>query len=535
MAKNTNSDHQLPESIQKRLQQYALITGAGLAAAAPAKAGIIYTDVDPDVDVSLSNFSIDMNGDGITDFTLRHYGYSYMGTFGFSSAFRTARLDAGLGNQVMMPPLYGYGAAALNYGTPIGPSGAFSPFSGFMASYFMFYSSYGGFSSSYGPWSGVGERYAGVSFQIGPNIHYGWIRMEVGPGINQVTIKDFAYDDVPNTPINAGDATPAAFKATMLMADDIADAGDATDLELSFTMADDEATVGEYRMIVHKASADPLLLADAEALPAARYTAMAPTGSDVITTFPGTAQDTDGDLVIPGVAYRCYVMSTPDGVLALRAALSDPSNEVTLLANASPASNVQATDVANTNSGEDMQVSFDPAPFESSVGEYRIMVVETADAPGFNLAAANAVVAGNYTQVAPSGASVNVLLPTSAKTVDGTFIESGTPYTIFVLSVADGTVAQSNVLSTSTFGITLELTSSLPGFAEGGPKAWTAEGRLFWTSDHGGEYRFIGLDGRVIDQGQYASGEGQMPLPQAHQGIVELTEDGQRYTLRWSH
>jgi hypothetical protein len=373
-----------------------------------------------------------------------------------------------------------------------------------------------------------------VEFLIGANTHYGWIRMELGPGIGNVTLKDFAYEDVPNTPISAGDATPAAFPATMLVASDIADAGDGSDLELSFTKADDEATVSEYRLIVHKASADPLLLAMAEMLPPARYTPFAPTGSDVVTTFGASTLDTDGDLVVPGVPYICYVWSVEDGVLALRGTLSAASNEVTLLANASPASNVLAIDVANTNSGADIQVAFDAAPFETTLQEYRIMVVDAASASSFNLTAANAVLAGNYTQVAPSGGPYNILLPSSATTVDGAFISNGVPYRIFVLSVADGVVAQSNVLSTSTADLTLSTVSSIPGFAEGGLQAWTAEGRLYWSSQKGGTYRFIGLDGRVLEQGQYASGEGQRTLPLVAQGIVELIEGDRRTTLRWS-
>ncbi len=544
MTERPTSQKANPSTKQSPLQKLSQQANAYSAAAATlmatgasmqAQAGVVYTDVDPDQTISDANYAVDFNGDGLVDITVQHRAYSF-GSGSYLSAFRYAELSLPPGNGVLVMGAFFPPAAALSSGDFIGPTGTFSDVFPRMAAWYQYIS--GGSSSLYidGPWVGLSDRYLGVEFLISGSVHYGWIRMDVSSDLTSVTIKDFAYEDVAGVPIQAGNAALSAETASALLASDIGDVGNGEDLELAFDNASPETTVSEYRMIAVKSASLPFDLAAAEALPATSYVAVAPTGSPIANTFGVFVLDSDGDAIAPGVPYTCFVLSMPDGTDATLAALSDPSNEVTLLANASPADNVTATDIGNNGNGADMAVGFTRATDESTVLEYRILVVDSADAPLFDAAAASAVPAGNYTAVPKTGSDLSTLLSVSATTVNGDLLANNVPYVVFVLSVADGTIAQTDVLSPSSAAITLRNISGLaPGFAEGGPKAWTAEGRLFWTSDHGGEYRFIGLDGRVIDQGQYASGEGQMPLPQAHQGIVELTEDGQRYALRWSH
>jgi hypothetical protein len=59
------------------------------------------------------------------------------------------------------------------------------------------------------PWPSTG--YLGVRFGIGGNTHYGWVQIEQYYTLNpqplaRITILDYAYEDVPNTPIPAGAA-----------------------------------------------------------------------------------------------------------------------------------------------------------------------------------------------------------------------------------------------------------------------------------------------------------------------------------------
>lgn len=113
-------------------------------------------------------------------------------------------------------------------------------------------------------------------------------------------------------------------------------------------------------------------------------------------------------------------------------------------------------DITDNGNGSDLQVDFNRPTDESTVAEYRIMVVESANAGSFDLAAAEAVAAGNYTivETATKG-DVTVTLAADAKTVDGTLIANGVAYKIFVLSMADGTNAVLNALSAASEEITL--------------------------------------------------------------------------------
>ncbi|NJN77443.1 MAG: hypothetical protein HC803_03220 [Saprospiraceae bacterium] len=70
---------------------------------------------------------------------------------------------------------------------------------------------------------------------------------------------------------------------------------------------------------------------------------------------------------------------------------------------ASTASNAMLTDVGNSGNGTDVQVSFNKATNESTLSQYRVMMVKQANAASFNLAAANAVAAGSYTVIFPNG------------------------------------------------------------------------------------------------------------------------------------
>lgn len=526
----------LTPATRRRLTDYTLLAAATLAAAPAAEAGIVYTDVDPDATVIGGFYNIDFNGDGTTDLTMRHYGYSYgYGTFSFTS--RYARAQMAPGNAVRQD-IFGYGPAALNYGEAIGSgAGVFATY-GFMGSFFRFASATPyytfSFSSSYGPWAGLGgDRYLGVRFNIGGNTHYGWVRLEVPAGFTGVVVKDFAYEDIPNTTILAGDMTPAADKALALVASDIADNGDGADLELAFTKADDESTVSEYRLIARKAGTT-LSATEAEALPPSRYVSVTPSGSDVIQVFGAGALDADGDPIVPAQPYVCVVLSMPDGVNALAASLSDSSNVVELLANASPGSALSAVDINNTGTAADLFVSFNAAPFEATVGEYRVIIVDSASAPSFNLTAANAVSSGNYTAVAPTGSAQSVLLSGATRKWNGAPVANDEPYVLFLLSVADGVVAQSNVLSPSTAAITLRVTSGLdPASGEGAPRAWYDGAGIALDANGSGTWRLHGIDGRLLDEGTYAPGTARLAWPSPERALIlSGVQDGRPWTRR---
>lgn len=69
-------------------------------------------------------------------------------------------------------------------------------------------SSLSGFTSGY--WTGNSDWYLGVKFLIGSNYHYGWIKMSINPNTMDVTLKEYAYENVANTAILAGAKGPSS-------------------------------------------------------------------------------------------------------------------------------------------------------------------------------------------------------------------------------------------------------------------------------------------------------------------------------------
>lgn len=56
---------------------------------------------------------------------------------------------------------------------------------------------------------GLGDKYVGVKFNLDGNVHYGWILVSFDDN-NLFTVKEYAYQSTPNTPLNAGDTGETA-------------------------------------------------------------------------------------------------------------------------------------------------------------------------------------------------------------------------------------------------------------------------------------------------------------------------------------
>lgn len=104
-------------------------------------------------------------------------------------------------------------------------------------------------------------------------------------------------------------------------------------------------------------------------------------------------------------------------------------------------------DITNNANAGDFEISFTKASDESKISEYRVIMVKSAVASGFQTSTANAVTADRYLAVAKTNNNAKVTLPTNSLDSDGEAIIEGTLYTAFVLSVADGINAKDNALS----------------------------------------------------------------------------------------
>ena len=198
----------LPNPLQRDLARYALAAGAAgvsvLALAQPTEAEVVYTQVHQTIGRS-QNYAIDLNHDGIVDFTIQNlfevnlaFGYPY------SSAFLLQALPAE-GNAVEAASRFHTNyAAPLQAGVQIGPPALFKLRHETMAGQFGVFGTF----YYFGYWLNVSNRYLGFHFKIDDEWHYGWARLTVQSNKKRrlvAVLTGYAYETEPDKPIIAGD------------------------------------------------------------------------------------------------------------------------------------------------------------------------------------------------------------------------------------------------------------------------------------------------------------------------------------------
>jgi hypothetical protein len=436
-------DKDYKNKLKSRMLTYGSMATA-IGAASNVNAAVIYTDVTPDFTGGAgSGYNLDVNNDAINDF-------SFNGWMGYYGAYGSLYMN-GIGSNSWVAPYSGGDPSILSSSNMVSAGQSFG--GGFGS---FFWSSYG---YCYGNWcGGQTDKYIGLRFNIGGNTHYGWVRVDIGPGFT-FTIKDYAYEDTPNTPIMAGDVgVPAASTALNVIGMDIADNNNGLDLEVSFDAGVDETTIDEYRILVVKAAnAGGFDTTLAKAVPMANYTMVTPNASPTYTQALGAgANDVDGDPIENFVDYHVFVLSMADGVNATHVSLSQPSPMVTLYAPLDPATNVMGMDIDENSNGSDVQVTWDAIANEGGLQEYRVLIVKAANAGSFDLTAANGAVAGVYMPQTPQGLSnYSLNLVSFSNDVDGDPITIATDYVAFVMTKSTNPLIGDNLSAGSpTFMLT---------------------------------------------------------------------------------
>lgn len=195
------------------MRKMAAYSAAALASAGFANAQIVYHDVNPDVTFNPNDsLAIDLDNNGVMDY--------YMMFLHFSGYQNDQLFIAPLniGNRAIGEAAWSawswYGIA-LNAGDSINASanwvcpGGVDP-----RSRVFFASTYNG--NEYGNFADGQDHYLGVKFQIGANIHYGWIRVNVTDSVTGMTLKDWAYRQTPNIGLKAGETTTTNIENAVL-------------------------------------------------------------------------------------------------------------------------------------------------------------------------------------------------------------------------------------------------------------------------------------------------------------------------------
>ncbi|MEK4262554.1 stalk domain-containing protein [Paenibacillus sp. FSL L8-0499] len=254
--------------------------------------------------------------------------------------------------------------------------------------------------------------------------------------------------------------TLSSVNVSNLSVSDVSDFGDGRDLKVSFNHATDETYISQYRiLVVPTAYSNNFSLSEANNVSSSYYTTVRTTGSSTSQVLASSARDVRGNLIKNGTPYRVYVLTIGSGKNLGTNILSTDSTLITLAVdyNVSAVYNLDVSDVNDYDDGRDLRVSFDHATNETYISQYRILVVPTSYYNSFSLSDANNVYSSNYTAVSTTGSSTNQVLTSSSRDVRGNLIKSGINYRVYVLTVGSGNYSGSNILSSGSQLITLNV------------------------------------------------------------------------------
>jgi hypothetical protein len=178
----------------------------------PLNAQIVYTDVIPDTSLFSNGgiYHLDLNNDGIIDFNIKHTSSS-IGPTTYCTGSRTNNYiyvtPSGI-NEVTGDSI-NFFTNDLAFNTIINDSTLTwkndsnqlieSSFWNCTLSLPHFWN-----QNNLGNWYNAVNGYLGLKLYAGGNIYYGWVRMNTH--VSSFTIQDYAYNNIPNNLIAAGDS-----------------------------------------------------------------------------------------------------------------------------------------------------------------------------------------------------------------------------------------------------------------------------------------------------------------------------------------
>ena len=192
----------MKKQLLKKIYAFIVPIAFGMMFSTSANAQIVYTDVNPDVTFNTNGdvYALDLNNDGITDFNI---------------TFATAIFAGQTNKYIMITPL-GANKVGTDYIFPSAlPLNTLIDDSSFtwlstaqpLISRIWFIPPQGGTPiwQYRGNWNGVSDKYVPLQLDLSSQKIYGWARLDVAIDTPSFTVKDYAYNSIPNQPILAGD------------------------------------------------------------------------------------------------------------------------------------------------------------------------------------------------------------------------------------------------------------------------------------------------------------------------------------------
>ncbi len=309
------------KNLENKIKEYSALAAGIFVTGNIAQGQIAYTDIVDFTCATNQSYQLDLNADATPDFRLFQYNTA--------KATNDVAVDCYGNNSALAnvddKPL----ALSNNYLIKSNPSGGNNWQSG--DDLMLFHKSGAGTSSQSGLWKNQDNKYLGLKLVVCGKPYYGWARLKVPLSPTSVLIYDYAYQSYPDVPIKAGatSSAGAVIAATNIVASDISNNHNGTDLQVTFDKASSETGISEYRVFIVK-SADAGSFSIASSKCDTNYISIVPTGNNIDTSFNASTKDADGDLIAEGVAYKLFVLSLPDGSSKTDPALSAASNEITL-------------------------------------------------------------------------------------------------------------------------------------------------------------------------------------------------------------
>lgn len=245
-----------------------------------------------------------------------------------------------------------------------------------------------------------------------------------------------------------------------VMPSDIGDAGNGSDLRVTFNKSADETNVREYRLFVVKAGST-FNLNIANGVNSAYYRTVSKTGANQTVNFTSTSRTVNNEPILNDVAYQVYVMAVNNNA-SLANALSSPSVAITLSSNATVAavSKLEATvKDASQASGNvtDVTVTFTKPSTDTGIKRYVLMIVPASTA--FDLNAAKTTANSSFATVVNTSPTD---LPLSLKDSNGVDIKAGVSYKVYILSESSDSKRESNLASSPVFTINAKKQAPTP-------------------------------------------------------------------------
>jgi hypothetical protein len=209
---------QLSKSLDTKLKHYALAASAAgaslLAISQSGEAKVIYTPVNKTIPYNSTPIPIDLNRDGIDDFSLNAIsstGERFSQAFVQVTPSNSVNRVWGLLQKVSLHSGSILAAGALPPGVEVGRTGRFANSGAqVLADRSIVVGTLTSATKNYiGNWAnygkGVTDRFLAFSIKINNETHYGWARMNVVWGIKPTaTLTGYAYETIANKPIATG-------------------------------------------------------------------------------------------------------------------------------------------------------------------------------------------------------------------------------------------------------------------------------------------------------------------------------------------